>query len=216
MADEAEYLRVSTTSLLIDAIESGFIRQVPTVRGVISTLHCVTGDESMRAPVGYWKERSLTAIETQKWYLEACRRYVQQHDNAPDEAYEALQRWSDTLDALQDAPGTLVGKIDWVTKRMLLKKAGDGLPLDANRKIDIKYHELSDSGYFAMLCETDEVETLISDEAVEFAMRSPPSTPRAQRRANLIREFTGDGVPIRATWNSVRVGPFLRGRKIRL
>ena len=217
MADEAEYLRVGTTWLLVDAIESGFIGSVPKLdREAVLTIGIVAGDESMDYPVAKWNGKSLNAIEVQQWYLDVCRRFVQQTDDAPDDAYEVLQRWSDTLDALKVDPDSLIGNIDWVTKRWLLKHAGNDLPLDANRKIDIKYHELSQSGYFSLMCETDDAESLISEEAIEKAMRSPPSTPKARRRAQFIREFAGGSEPVRVSWNSVRIGKIFRRKKIRL
>ncbi|QDV67858.1 Pup deamidase/depupylase [Rosistilla carotiformis] len=216
MAEEAEYLRLATTTLMIDAIEAGAIKNPPRVRRPLRALQAVVRDEPIERAIAVHNGRPMTALDVQRWYQAACRRFVEANQNRPDEAYEVLQRWSDVLDGLAGDRTILVGRIDWVTKRMLLKQAGQNLPLPANRKLDIKYHELSADGYYSLLESAGETEQIVSEQEIQRAMRQPPPTPRAMRRGSFIREFSGTETPVHATWNSIRLGKAFGNRRVRL
>lgn len=216
MLQEAEYLRVATTALVIDAFEAGAIARPPRIRRPLRMLRAVAADESLQQPIAIHKGKPMTAIDVQRWYLNVCRRFLESNQNPPDEAFEVLQRWSDVLDALADDRGPLVGRIDWVSKRMLMQEVSDSLPVPALRKIDLKYHELSSEGYFILVQSLAGTEDVVEESEIELAMRQPPTTPRAIRRANFIREFSGTDTPLHASWNSVRLGKHFGNRRIRL
>ena len=75
----------------------------------------------------------------------------------PGRGHEVVATWEEVLDALEqlqlsgDIPSSLIGTVDWVTKKQLIDEAGHDTSWEARKKVDICYHELSPLGYFQML-----------------------------------------------------------------
>ena len=200
MSQSAEYLKVATTCLVIDMIEAGALPAPPRVRGPLRVLRqIVDGDHA-------------AALALQRTYLEHARRFVREAAATPLEATEAIARWGAVLDAIENAPATLIGQLDWITKRELIEKAGT-TPA-SRKKIDLKYHELA-TGYFAAIEARDLSSVLVTAEEARTACDHPPETPPARARARLIRDLA-DVAKVTVGWNRVRIGGPIRGRVIRL
>ncbi len=212
-AEVAEYLRIGTTLLVIDAIEAGHLPQPATIRRPLQALRSICADPSLTYRIPLVGGQSCTAIELQRSYLEACRVFLHQHDNPPAEAWHLLRLWEETLDALEDDPSDLVGSLDWVTKQFLLDKAGQGASWETRKKIDLRYHELSVEGYFDRLVSTGIAASVLDPAEIEYALRNPPSGTPATVRGRYIREFAGGDELILANWRRIFIG---RGRHARV
>ncbi len=216
MCPSAQFLRVGTTLLVLDALEAGYLAAAPRVRRPIRALHRLAADATLQASVPLCGGGSATAVELQRLYQQACRRFLEDQADVPAEAWEVLDRWTLALDSLEQQPEELVGVIDWVTKRFLLREAGRDADYGALKKIDIRYHELSAEGYFQLLARTGLVANLIDEAAIERAMRTaPPDTP-ATTRGQFIREFAGGDRPLSANWRRVIIGRGRAAKVVRL
>jgi hypothetical protein len=213
MAEAAEYLRVGTTMLVLDVIEAGCLPSVPSIRRPIRALHQIVADTSLTTEVPLVDGGTQTALEIQQFYVDACRKFLRQRKDAPEQAYRLLSLWEDTLDGLEHDPSRLVGRVDWVTKRFLLDEAGRDAPWEARKKIDLRYHELSPQGYFARFQRTGAVPELLKEDEIERATRNPPPDTPATARGWYIREFSGGDTILRATWRRILIG---RGRKAKV
>lgn len=205
MSEEAEYLRIGATLLVLDAIEAGAIKSAPRVRFPLRNLRRLCGDAELKTAVRLGGQH-MTALEIQRFYLDACRDYVNTLEDAPEEARDILRRWEELLGLLETIPGEAVGRIDWVTKRFLLERSGQGLSWEERKKIDLRYHELSDEGYFHRLKATELFSALLTDAEIEQAIRTPPAGTPATARGRYIREFSGGSELTRAYWDAVVVG----------
>ncbi len=206
MCEVAEYLRVATTALVMDVIEAGGIPNTPRIWFPVRTLHTVSKDVELQRKVARWDGRQFTALEVQRFYWRACRDYVSQLEEFHPEAHDVVELWGQVLDALENAPQSLVGHLDWVTKEFLLENANLGSSYEAKKKIDLRYHELSPDGYFEQLNQAGMIQRLTTDEEVEKAMRNAPSATPASVRAHYIREFGNSDVALRVHWQSIRIG----------
>jgi Pup amidohydrolase len=224
--EEAEYLRLATTALVLDAIDAGVLTRVPRMWRPLRANRIVGRDESLSRPVARFRGRKLRAIDVQRFYLNACRDYVTAVPNPPGEAWDVLERWEDVLDRLEDDRQSLVGRVDWITKRFLLdtverqvqrgepgasatggrKPLNSPLPPDALRKIDIRYHEVSPNGYFERLQQAGWISTLVTEDELQRAMRNAPAATPAAVRGRYIREFADGDVPLRVDWQSIQLG----------
>lgn len=213
LAEHSEYLRIGTTLLVLDAIEAGELPRVPQIRRPLKSLRAVCADPTLQAKIPLVGGGSCTAIELQRFYLEACRRFLSRRPAAPAEAHEIVRLWEETLDGLQDDPQSLVGRVDWVTKQFVLQKAGRGASWEARKKIDLKYHELSPDGYFQRLKATGIVAQVLDPSELDIARRNPPAGTPATVRGHYIREFAGGDEPLSANWNHVYIG---RGRRAKV
>jgi Pup amidohydrolase len=213
LADTAEYLRVGTTLLVLDAIEAGEMPSIPRVRRPIRSLRKICSDPLLATTVPLVGGGTATALEIQRFYLEACRRFLDRRPGAVAEAREVLHRWEQVLDRLAEDPQSLVGTLDWPTKRFVLDKSARGASWEARKKIDIRYHELSPQGYFERLRTTGLIVELLDRSEIDHARRNPPSGTPAAVRGRFIREFAGDDDEIAANWHAVYVG---HGRDVRV
>lgn len=222
MCEPAEYLRVGTTLLVLDAIEAGTFQSPPAVRRPIQSLHEVCRDESLTLNFSLRDGQAVTALQVQRYYLAGCRAFLNQQTNVPAEAWNVLQLWNRTLDQLerrntdQEPADSLVGSVDWVTKKYLLDRAGQDASWAERKKIDLRYHELSEYGYFAMLQSAGLVTGLIDEQAIERATRLAPSNSPATMRGHYIREFAEGDDPVVANWKVIYIGQRWGAKTIRL
>lgn len=213
MAEAAEYLRVGTTMLVLDVIEAGELPCVPRLPRPIASLRAICADPTLRTTVRMSGRRNWTALQVQRFYLDACRAYLNRRPDAPAEAWDVVWRWEEALDLLARLPRSLIGTLDWVTKKHLLDELGSEASHAAKKKIDLRYHELSFEGYFQRLKETDAVEPLVSPEEIERATRTPPAGTPATTRGYYIREFAESNQRVRVNWKRVVIGA---GRKAKI
>jgi Pup amidohydrolase len=202
MAQCAEYLKVATTSLVIDLALAGALDDLPRLGRPIRTLGRVIRDPDL----GF-------ALETQRGYVERAGRFVRAHAAPSLEAIEVVERWSETLDALARDPAELFGCVDWVTKRHLIEGAGQTAA--ERKKVDLKYHELG-TGYFARIESAGLAPMLVTAEEAIAAQREPPPASPARARARVMRELADAAAKVRVSWDRVRVGKRFGGRVIRL
>ncbi|KAA5542178.1 hypothetical protein FYK55_15340 [Roseiconus nitratireducens] len=217
LCEEAEYLRVGTTALVIDAIEAGYFDDPIRIRRPVAALKRFDRDPTLQATAQVVEEGPRTAIEIQRMFWKRCRRYLDDvHQmgkptdaaaDVPDqrktrvtEAEDILRRWDDVLSRLRQDPESLIGRVDWVTKQFLLQQTEPHGSAAARKKIDLKYHQLGPEGYFSKFAQTDYPVRILCPDEIERAMRMPPPDSPACRRAARIREFSRTGG--KASWKT--------------
>lgn len=205
VATIAEYLKIATTGLVVDMAEAGWLDGAPHPHDPIDALQIWAGDPELRAPVAMRRGTPLTALEVQRWYLERAQAWMEASDATSLEEREAVRLWTDVLEALDNDPDLLIGKLDWVTKRWLLRTAGTGLPDDARMKIALRYHELG-TGYLAKLEDNDIAPDLLDEGEVTHAMLEPPEDSPAALRAEILSTLHDDPREVAVGWERVRVG----------
>ena len=206
LCDEAEYLRIGTTLLVLDAIEADHPMPNVKLRRPLRAMRRVMDDPGLAARLKLADGRAMTALEIQRIYLEACRAFVAAQTEVNPEAIDILTRWGNVLDDLETDRDRLVGRVDWITKRWLLEACGEDAPWIVRKKIDLRYHELSPDGYFERLRSTGVVRPVLSEEEIETAMVTPPENSPAMARGRYIRMNVSAGHMVRANWQSVAVG----------
>jgi proteasome accessory factor A len=215
MAQWAEYLKVGTTLLVLDAIEAGDLADAPRLWWPLRALRAICADPDLRATVPLQGGQCWTALQLQRYYLDGCRRFVRRRGADDREACEVLRVWEETLDALEEDPSRLIGRLDWVTKRHLLDQLGDAT-VDARRKLDLRYHELTPDGYYLMLEAAGVAPTLVEPEEVREAIQVPPAGTPATVRGSLVRQFAGSSPPASANWQAFFKPPGQHPRVVRL
>lgn len=222
MAEVSEFLRVGTTMLVLDVIEAGALADPPRLRRPIASLRQVLADPLLRIRLDLRSRQAATALEIQRYYYHVCREYVMATSPQHVEAREILRCWDEVLTGLSELqstgklPESLVGKVDWVTKKWLLDGKGSHASWEEKKKVDIRYHELSSSGYFQKLIDAELASAVVSAESVERAMRTAPPRSPATTRGHYIREFAGGDEPVAANWKCVLLGHGWHAKAIRL
>ena len=184
--------------------------------GVQSALHRLCADPTLTQAIPLADGRLMTALQLQRFYLCACRQYLATSQQANDEADDVIHHWQEVLDALDqyqrtgEIPSSLIGGVDWATKRHLLDEAGSGASIDALKKIDIRYHELSPIGYFQMLQAAGLVAGFVSSRDLESrGAYAPARLPRHDARplhSRVLRRFRPPGGQLDTSRPGTRLG----------
>jgi hypothetical protein len=204
LAQTAEYLKVATTTLVIDMAEAGLLRDLPRARWPLHSLRQLIADPDLRAKISCSDGVDRSALELQRLYLERARAYVANSPTPSLEAREVVRLWTEVLDALERDPASLFGRIDWVTKRGLLETAGLDLEQPERETIALKYHELG-VGYLAQLEREGLAPTLVAPDEVSRALTQPPRESPARRRSQLVRALAVEGVRALVSWDHVEI-----------
>ncbi len=208
----AEYLKVSTTLLMLKLHEKGYLKKAPKIKKPIKAFHILNLDPSLKAKVSVSKGMDSSALDLQRWYYQQARQWIQDSPDVEIEYIEVVKLWGEVLSLLEEDPGELIGRIDWVSKRYLLETSGKGQSYMAKKKIDIGYHEL-ETGYLDKLEREGIAPKLVSEDEIEEAVKKPSSPRKVRLRSRLIRSIAYNGLKAKISWNSVQIGTG-RNRKV--
>lgn len=220
LSDLAEYVKFGSVSLLLDMIEQGCGKQLPTIRRPLTQLHRIASDWNLvtRVPTN---RGEMSAIELQLAYWKAAEQFVEATPyRERGEAALLLDRWREMIelasayrrDAAEIRPA--LGKLDWLSKRWLIDELGADAAWAERKKVDLRYHELSVDGYHRRLVEHDPTLQLVDEGLISRRRRNPPAKSPAARRAWLIREFAGSSEDVRSDWAYALVGSGRNRRRV--
>jgi proteasome accessory factor A len=120
-----------------------------------------------------------------------------------------LSVWGETLSALALDPESLVGKVDWITKRWLLQKFMESEKLSWEdpwlKAQDLEYHHVEPQrGLGRQLARTpSEWET--PDERLAAVMRVAPRDTRAHARSRVMRTLKGQPLRYSLDWEVIEL-----------
>ena len=205
LAEISTYLKVGTTSLVLKMIEDEFITDDFTLTEPVKSMRTVSHDPTCRAEVTLADGRKLTAVELQWEYLRLAKKYTEENGSDAVEK-DVLERWENTLDALERDPMSLAKQLDWVAKLAVLEayRSRDGLEWDNSklRLIDLQYHDVDDEkSLYKKLVRNGKIERLVTEEEVQWAMDHPPDDTRAYFRGECLRRFSEHIVA--ASWDAL-------------
>ena len=205
----AQHLRIGTTCLAFDLIESQFTNGLPKFGDCLGSLKALTTDQSLLRSICDRQDKNWTAIELQRHYASAIRHFLSFVPNVTKEAMEIVEQWQLTLDHLEesdhdlDCQRWLLGRVDWYSKRWLIDQTATTASWESQKKIDTRYHELSRHGYYNMMVSSLSIAPFSSSQQMKRSMRLPPSDTPAKIRGYWIREFADEHAALKVNWESV-------------
>lgn len=207
MCPWSQHIRFGATVLMIDLVEQRAMRGAPQLTRPIEAIGQISRDWMLVESVAGTERRQFTAMDMQRWYLNRLKKHLESCSDVPAEAWDIIDKWQTTLNQLsvklsnqESIPRMLVGRLDWLSKLWLLLQLDPSTPWPIRKKIDIRYHEMSEQGYHRKLVEMVEVAPVVRDDEVAIARRSPPNNASARRRGNLIREFSSGDAELQVEW----------------
>lgn len=208
LSEVATYLKMGTTALVLSALEAGIVEPGLMPLHPVAALHGVSHDPDLRYRIELRDGRRLTAVELQWEFLEQAAKHVNDESgmHADEQTRDVLQRWADTLGALERDPMSLADQLDWVAKKSLLEgyRRRDSLDWGAPRLelVDLQYSDVNpDKGLAIRLQERGRLRRLTTDEQVDAAIDHAPEDTRAWFRGECIRRYGSDVAA--ASWDSV-------------
>lgn len=209
LCHHAQLVRIGATSLVIDLIARKPHEPYPVLRDPILSIRRFCKDWMIMAKETDRSGRLWRALDIQEFYLEQVRSMVDADREAPSEASFICHHWQSLLRQLEQSEETnepnreLVGRLDWVTKLWLLDQLDKDVEIDARRKLDLRYHELSDAGYGRKVLSVVQHAGILKSELIERAIRNPPAEFAPQQRSYYIREFGGTHQQLKVDWEMI-------------
>lgn len=204
MCEVAGFAKLGATQIVLQMIEDRFIDRQWTLRDPIDALKSMSRkhDAALELDNG----RCMTAVQIQRQLLECAGAFAGTAGAAAIPEYEAiLAAWADLLDGLErlklspdfdieDDPGDLCQKLDWVLKLSLLnryRRSRDGSwdhPL--LKVLDLQYHRVdSPEGIFYKLQGDDMTQRVCDDEQIGYFVENAPDDTRAYFRSRCIQKY---------------------------
>lgn len=211
MSQHQNFLKLGTTSLVMDAIEEGADFSDLDLADPVEEIQAVSHDPSLNHRLRLADGRELTALEIQ-------RAYASRVSAAREADRRALALWRDLIDTLSRDPLEAAPVLDWAAKWALCRRYLDrGLsPDDAKLKlIDLQYADIDPRrGLHYRLVDGGRMERLVPDEVVAAAAVEPPDDSRAWLRGTLVSRFPA--AIVAASWESVLLSDGTAGARIHL
>ncbi len=131
------------------------------------------------------------ALQLLRLYLDAARENIKHPDHATQVLYVLLD---DTFRKLERNPDELIGRLDWVTKKFLIRMLLESSDKECRNihpaDVDLSYHSMStdpDKSWFTYLRRHGYIERAISKDVLKMATCNPPARTRAFVRAAVTR-----------------------------
>ncbi|MFT4088827.1 MAG: depupylase/deamidase Dop [Gordonia sp. (in: high G+C Gram-positive bacteria)] len=206
LAETATYLKVGTTSLVLDLIEAGVNLSDLALARPVQAVHTISHDPTLTAVVALADGRELTGLALQREYLARVSAFHDQHHGDDERAAHVIATWADVLDKLERDPMECAEILDWPAKLRLLEgfRQREGLTWSAPRLqlIDLQYSDVRlDKGLYNRLVARGSMQRLVTEEQVRRAVGTPPEDTRAYFRGECVRRFGADVAA--ASWDSV-------------
>ncbi len=201
----AAFLKLGTTTLILDLLE---IDALPKHRltDPVRTLKFLSYHPDGPWEVSLTSDTSLTAIEVLEFYRESAKKFFHGRDSETD---LLLDLWSRTNEGLASDPTSLVGILDWVTKKYLFEAfcQSEGILMGDPwlESQDLEYHNvLADQSLGLPLSQPG---TWHPDpQQIHQRLTEPPKSTRASARSRLMSQIRPKDEDYIIDWDSVRWG----------
>ncbi len=206
LAETSTYLKVGTTSLVLDLIEAGVDLSDLELARPVYAVHVISHDPGLTQTVALADGREMTAIALQRVYHERCAQFHATNASDDARAQHVLDTWGDILDKLDRDPMECSDLLDWPAKLRLLEgfRQREGLGWSAPRLqlVDLQYSDVRlDKGLYNRLVARGSMQRLTTEAQVMAAIGTPPEDTRAYFRGECLRRFGAEIAA--ASWDSV-------------
>jgi Pup amidohydrolase len=205
LAETATYLKVGTTALILDMIESGVRFDGLRLSDPVRAVHAISHDPTLKTTVELSNGRKFTGLDMQFAYHELVTRFVER-EGTDRVSQDVLRMWGQVLDDLASDPAKCADRLDWPAKLRLLEgyRARDSLNWGSPRLqlVDLQYADVRlDKGLYNRLVSRGSMRRLVSEEEVRDAVTKPPEDTRAYFRGRCLERYPT--AIAAASWDSV-------------
>lgn len=209
ISEYATALKVGATALVLDLLEEGITPKRVALMDAVQATRDISRDPTHQWVVRLDSGQTRSALEIQRSFLSLAQHYCARGE----EQRWVLAEWEKTLDALERDPMSLVGKLDWVSKKWLLQmfveEEGVSWRDPWLQSLDLEYHNLDPKrSLFHGLIEQGMAQRVVSDKEIALCAAEPPANTRAQARGWAVQQLVNRNLSYVLNWDSI----FLDGR----
>lgn len=207
-------LKIGSTALMLDLLEAGALPKLSLANPVISMRHL------SHHPDGNWivklhDGREWNALDLLEEFWNAASSGIIELD---DDARWVLKAWEMCVSALRKNRESLIGKLDWVTKRYLLESFVASEKIEWSdpwlESLDLEYHQINPkrSLITGMPGITQDKQGLPLAPKRDY-LTQPPDNTRALLRSEAMRMILQKKLPYVIDWDLIYIG---EGRQLQL
>jgi proteasome accessory factor A len=196
-------LKVGTTSLVLDLLEINCLPKTVLADAVAAFRNL------SHQPDGPWlvqlaDGRCAEAVTILFEYQRAAKAELQGRDAETD---ALISIWSDVLEALATDPELLVGKVDWITKRWLLRQFCEQEEISWShpwlKSQDLEYHQIDPARSLGLALARNPPDWEIPHKEIMQAALSAPSNTRAAVRSQAMHLLKTEGCQYYIDWEII-------------
>jgi proteasome accessory factor A len=204
MCEAAGFVKLGATQIVLQMIEDRFIDQAWTLKEPVDALRRIS--HQYDAAIELDDGRRMTAVQIQRQLLECAGVFAGTAGAAVIPEYGViLAHWGDLLDGLEQLkispdfdiendPGHLSKKLDWVLKLWLLNRyrraRNNSWDHPLLKVLDLQYHRVDSlEGLFYKLQRDEMTQRLCSEEQISHFADNAPDDTRAYFRSRCIQQY---------------------------
>jgi proteasome accessory factor A len=196
-------LKAGTTSLVLDLLELNCLPKIALADAVAAFRNI------SHQPDGPWlvhlaDGRCVEAVAILSEYQSAAKNELQGRDVETD---ALLGVWGEALEALATDPELLVGKVDWITKRWLLRQFCERENISWNhpwlKSQDLEYHQVDPARSLGLALAQTPAFWEVSHKEVTQACTEAPANTRAAVRSQAMRLLQKEGCSYYIDWEII-------------
>jgi hypothetical protein len=205
MSPFATALKIGTTACVLSLLEEGRLPKNLCLSDAVQSTRDISRD-----PTGAWIVRlengkTIGGLDIQWQFYELAQKHL---GGAGEETDWLLESWSFTLEALNNKPESLIGGVDWITKKWLLETfmESEGLRWDDPwlQSLDLEYHNVDpEKGLFFGVNPAKRIGEWNNSVRRSEASYHPPANTRAAGRAQAVAWFQESDQPYVINWDSI-------------
>ncbi|MEY2490027.1 MAG: proteasome accessory factor [Verrucomicrobiota bacterium] len=205
MSPFATALKIGTTACVLSLLEEGRLPKNLSLSDAVQSTRDISRD-----PTGAWIVRlengkTIGGLDIQWQFYELAKKHL---GGSNEESDWLLESWSFTLEALGNKPESLIGGVDWITKKWLLETfmESEGLTWDDPwlQSLDLEYHNIDpEKGLFFGVNPAKRIGEWNNSVRRNEASYHPPANTRAAGRAQAVAWFQKSDQPYVINWDSI-------------
>lgn len=205
MSPFATALKIGTTACVLSLLEEGRLPKNLSLSDAVQSTRDISRDPTSAWIVRLENGKTIGALDIQWQFYELARQHL---GGANEETDWLLESWSFTLEALGNKPETLIGGVDWVTKKWLLETfmESEGLTWGDPwlQSLDLEYHNIDpEKGLFFGVNPAKRIGEWNNSVRRNEAGHHPPANTRAAGRAQAVAWFQKSDQPYVINWDSI-------------
>jgi proteasome accessory factor A len=196
-------LKVGTTSLVLDLLEMNALPKTALADAV------VTFRTLSHQPDGPWLAQladghCADAVHLLMQYQQAANAELRGRDTETD---DLLTIWGETLTALAEDPDRLVGQVDWITKRWLLRqfREQEDIPWSHPwmKSQDLEFHHVDPTRSLGLALARTPAPWQVPEKDILQATTKPPENTRAAIRSETMHLLHEEGCSYFIDWEII-------------
>ncbi len=205
MSPFATALKIGTTACVLSLLEDGRLPRNLILADAVQSTRDISRDATHKWIVNLEDGKTIGGLEVQWEFHRLAQEYLRDRSA---ETNWLLESWGFVLEALEQNHQSLIGGVDWITKKWLLETFMEAEKLSWDdpwlQSIDLEYHNIDPvRGLFFGVTPGKRIAEWNNSVRRPAATRVAPANTRASGRAHAVAFFQKCDLPYVINWDSI-------------